>query len=531
MALGPCTWAFLTQSNDGNLVLAAQNDSNTGNQGWQVGSDRSGQAVIGLEIEASSQNLRKAITTAVPTGPFTVVYTYDGSGAAAGLNVYVNGVLGAVASSANMVGASAAATTSLYLGRKNYASAGSYNGTIFVSLMASRVWTPAEVALFHRDPYQAFLHAPSRVFSFGGLVSVQAQGVGGLVLDGAGGASIPSVGGFSLDGAAAGMVVVPASGVGGVVIDGTGSLRDVGSVGDFDDLPCDCSTEIPLRFPVTSGGTWVGDFDDIDCGCPHLTGAVAMKGQVVRVTFTQEPKHVTAAAPDDALNPANYSIAVVGGTATAPVVVAVDPAIVTGPARGVGNGGATAERGVDVYLDRAAVLGVTYEVTVSAAVVPAAGGTFGPLVADFTGMATLDVVRQVASAVRGMVEWRNDPARGSWVVDDSGDVALDDPLSNLRKRIFRRLMTPKGAFAWLKAYGVGVRLKEVVGPRQLADYRKDAQAQIAQEPEVASVTSTATLVASSVGGLVTFTFKALLRTGGTLDSGFRQQPDGKVVIT
>lgn len=77
-------------------------------------------------------------------------------------------------------------------------------------------------------------------------------------------------------------------------------------------------------------------------------------------------------------------------------------------------------------------------------------------------------------------------ALGSFGVDDTGDYALDEGNVNLKKRIVRRLMTRKGAFAHLPNYGVGVpdNAKKLGQAVTISVLKAEAEAQIASEPDV-----------------------------------------------
>jgi hypothetical protein len=78
---------------------------------------------------------------------------------------------------------------------------------------------------------------------------------------------------------------------------------------------------------------------------------------------------------------------------------------------------------------------------------------------------------------------------GAFGVDHSGDYATDEGDVNLKKRILRRLMTRKGAFAHLPNYGVGVpdEVKKLGTAATISRLRADAEAQISQEPDVQQV--------------------------------------------
>lgn len=78
---------------------------------------------------------------------------------------------------------------------------------------------------------------------------------------------------------------------------------------------------------------------------------------------------------------------------------------------------------------------------------------------------------------------------GTIQVDDTGDYAFDEGSVNLRKRVLRRVMTVKNAFAHLPGYGVGLPSygKKLGTPTVVATIATEAETQIAQEPDVANV--------------------------------------------
>jgi len=109
----------------------------------------------------------------------------------------------------------------------------------------------------------------------------------------------------------------------------------------------------------------------------------------------------------------------------------------------------------------------------------------------------------------------NDPLNlGTIVVDDTGDYAFDEGLTNLRKRILRRLITRKGAFAHLPNYGVGVPDygKRLAVAAVVADVAAQAEAQIGLEPDVARV-KVRPILDPNTPGLVRFQVLVRPRTG------------------
>lgn len=245
----------------------------------------------------------------------------------------------------------------------------------------------------------------------------------------------------------------------------------------------------------------------------NVQRAVAMAGQVVRVAFNEEPLNKSGAGLSDALNPANYSLSVVTGQAKAPVPTTIID-VVQGPGRGLGS----SDWGVDVAVDRAMAVAVVYQVSVSN-IVSAMGGALGtPATANFMG---ISVPRLQVLPRKKPIWWdfSNPVAKGSLVVDDSGDIAVEtDRVQNFKKRVFRRFFTTPNAFAFLKkGYGVGIALMEVASGAEIAAYRKSAIQQIQQEPETQSANVQITVTGN---GIATVNWSAVLKTGETASGSF-----------
>lgn len=174
----PATWAFLI-FNAGAIsqtALACHCDANV-DRGFSIGwhSDGSGFG-LGAVLIRSSTNIRRRLT--VQPADFTqysLVVTYDGGSASSGLNLWLNGALGSMATGTNASGTTGAATSeSLYLGRRRFDTTLSNNNTIALALIANRTWTEAEVSSFHQNPWQVFEESRSHVtFSFSGFLPPQ----------------------------------------------------------------------------------------------------------------------------------------------------------------------------------------------------------------------------------------------------------------------------------------------------------------------------------------------------------------------
>lgn len=302
-------------------------------------------------------------------------------------------------------------------------------------------------------------------------------------------------------------------------------------VGDLDFVGCDCPGG-PVRFfaPGTPSAADVGDFDfPLPCVCTlGVFAAYALDGQTIRVVFATAPLFRSPAGFFDAMNPTNYALSIAVGDATAPRTTTVSPVLVVGPTRFVGNGGNVGQRGVDVHVDRPLVEGVSYRVTISN-IVGVDGSVLGASVSAAFGGVTL--LRSRAPNQRGKpttnVDVASDIVRGSWYADDSGDLAPQDALSGYRKRVFRRLTTPRNAWAFLKGYGLGQRLKGTASTAQVAALKADAEQQIMMEPETAKVSISVTISALDY---LTFSVKAWTRAGAFVEMSVQVGPDGRAAL-
>jgi hypothetical protein len=264
--------------------------------------------------------------------------------------------------------------------------------------------------------------------------------------------------------------------------------------------------------------------DPFGAGGPlHVVRALAVEGQTVRVVFDEEPLHVGGAAQNDALNPGNYTVEILTGEGQDPVVVGVKPAMVTGPVYGVLMGD---ERAFDIQTDRQLVTGLVYEVTAANIKSKLGMGLGFPYSATFPGVvpvkSTLRPTRQLEN-----MDLANTPVLGAFTVDDSGDVAPHGGSEGLRKRVVRRLVTPKGAFAFLPTYGVGLRLKNPASSRELVQFQADVVQQLSEEPEVATVN---VKLSHNGNGVLTVQTQIKTRTGLALEVTAQNTGNG-IVIT
>ncbi len=239
----------------------------------------------------------------------------------------------------------------------------------------------------------------------------------------------------------------------------------------------------------------------------ELLDALAIRENVVRLTFNVAPQFTKLLTPNDASNPKRFQftpqalpLGLDGQAARAVLPVLVERPRVAGAFGTI----------LDVTLDRMMspwpsqyIVAVNQLVSVDGALL-ASGKTSRMFVAVYRTLrpqSTSDPTpsRDIANpqtyqAQLDPLPQAGDPlALGVIPIDSSGDYAFDSGITQLKKRVFRRLLTPKGAFSALPNYGVGVptygKKLALEGVRQ--EIAQEAQKQISQEPDVAAVSVTA----------------------------------------
>ena len=241
-------------------------------------------------------------------------------------------------------------------------------------------------------------------------------------------------------------------------------------------------------------GPWGGGDGD----ALRLLSAVAVRENVVRLEFNQAPEFTWLLTSNDASNPERYSIkALVSVGRDGEMARAVRPALVE---RALVSG--ALGRFIDVVVDRPfSPWGAEYLVACNQLRTYAGGlldatkssarfvGVYRTLRQQSTSNATPS--RDFANPFTYTAQL-GQPLAGDQLllgvipIGSDGDYALDEGLVQVKKRIFRRLLTRKGAFAALPEYGVGVptygKRLGVAGVRQ--QLAAEAERQIKLEPDV-----------------------------------------------
>jgi len=216
---------------------------------------------------------------------------------------------------------------------------------------------------------------------------------------------------------------------------------------------------------------WGGGSSILETTSFYIAGARAASSRSVLVTFSQPPNIGSPIDSASATNPSNWEV-VNMDNATQFVVLAVQP-VSSNPLQVV-----------LVLLTSFDSQASTYEVVANPSMQSVADVAMGdPNFADFTGgywVQNQTPSQELVDVANPVVP--HSPA-GQLIVGSNGDYNLEAGTDLLRKLIVRRLVTPKGGFRHLPAYGMGFREKERYSPTQIAKLRAAALIQIAQEPE------------------------------------------------
>ena len=134
---------------------------------------------------------------------------------------------------------------------------------------------------------------------------------------------------------------------------------------------------------------------------------------------------------------------------------------------------------------------VRYDVTVSDSICGVDGESFaGPKTFRFRApllAPTLSIVQTSEQRYRDfdyIVNAGRNEVEQVYRIESNNDIAIQDASVSLRKRIYRRVFTDPGGFAWAPGYGVGVKVKRLVKTGAIQDLANTITEQILQEPDV-----------------------------------------------
>lgn len=253
-----------------------------------------------------------------------------------------------------------------------------------------------------------------------------------------------------------------------------------------------------------AGGGWgAGGWGSSPWGGPstglELLNALAIRENVVRIVFSTAVYFTGVLDPGDASNPSSFVVVAVPGTfgmdeqPTRPVTaVGVRPSGLAGAQLDV-----TVDRPFSPAFSLYTVTAVGIRDTSGGLITPGAAtqqfvGLYRELATPSldTSVPSRDIANpQTRSALLDPLPMTDPAILGTIPVDDTGDYAFDEGITNAKKRIYRRVLTTQDGFAHLKNYGVGLanfgkRLGTVAVRQQLA---AAIESQVHLEPDVSSV--------------------------------------------
>lgn len=204
-----------------------------------------------------------------------------------------------------------------------------------------------------------------------------------------------------------------------------------------------------------------------------------------RLYFSTEPWHSSTLAARDSLLRTNYAFSIGSGDATAPVVEGVENPQPR-PDDIAGEPGAWS---VDLRLDRRILARAIYELEVSN-VLGIGGESLTVDEAEAPGISRPRELVQPTSPqfLPDPVDFFYDTFEGVFRLDSRNDLALHGGVDTLKKRIIRRILSSPGGFSHLPAYGVGLRVKQLLSATARAKLRADILRQVRQEPDVEEAT-------------------------------------------
>jgi hypothetical protein len=240
--------------------------------------------------------------------------------------------------------------------------------------------------------------------------------------------------------------------------------------------------------------------------------AIAIAGQTVRVVFSSEPLHNSTAGINDARNGSNYAITILQGSGEPVRSLAVSATIVPYPAYGVTESG---EVGLDLQVDRPLVVGLTYQVEVSRAVVSALGEPIGtPYTANFIGAVRPTLAPQLRRKI-GLVDLATNPFQAGIVVDSAGDWASHEGVPGTKKRVWRIATTRKGGFVFMPNFGLKMDIKKPATLSLMSTLRTDLTQQILQQPDIVAAATGAVMDSR---GFLTITVQGKTSSGQGLQT-------------
>lgn len=201
-----------------------------------------------------------------------------------------------------------------------------------------------------------------------------------------------------------------------------------------------------------------------------LEGAAAISERQVLVALSIQPLAISTIGTGDALNPATWSIERLD-TQFFFTILAVEQISATQYSL------YTLEKFGNALID--------HRVATTSLLTPSMIPLTSPKNAIFQGCVAAKVKpTPAAQGDLASVQLAASSLEGVLQVLPGGDYVLQSGSSLLRKLIYRRLTTTKGAFFHMPEYGEGIKVKEPINPANLPAMQADIERAISLEPEV-----------------------------------------------
>lgn len=271
-------------------------------------------------------------------------------------------------------------------------------------------------------------------------------------------------------------------------------------------------------------GTAAGPFGGP--GLISVLGVLVSRTNQIIVVWDSDPVNEKTARFDSASSFENYVLGVVD-----PLVIASDLTEFLPPGKKIATRvpkvmDATADpldpRQTIIDLDASMERGVEYELMVFDRIMGVGKEVYsGPTEFQFDGV---EAVRQVPSltvesGTRDFASIVDSNTESGYRFDPNTDIGIDEGDILLFKRVFRRLLTERGAFTHLPNYGAGFRIKGLFRPSILQSMASEAAGQIRNEPDVLNAAVTLQPFDTPKGTLVRATI-SMQRRGQEPKRGF-----------
>ena len=200
-----------------------------------------------------------------------------------------------------------------------------------------------------------------------------------------------------------------------------------------------------------------------DSGGWTLLKAIAINSHTCRVFFDKPMKAINAGDINDALTASAYTFEIISGTGIIPEAISVVK---------------VDSQTFDIKVSTP-FLTVQYRVWAGIELQTQTGAPpAGQRYADFQGF---DKYQTDPTDDYGDIKkchLPNSPVAGRFGITDTGDIAIQQGVSALYKRLLRRLITKKGGYVFYSDFGIKYKINKNIKPRDLPELEADAKRQL-----------------------------------------------------